>query len=163
MAETLGERCKLETPEQIEVCPVQSRPVSFRLPPSSFRPHFPIRVGGWKGLIDRYPTRVSRSSPLCGLMLCKRREKAAVTRFEEAVIQGGPIVLPGAQALLSQIDARSSPSARGWTIVTSGTSPISLKQYATKPFKTNSCIQPRTSSSRKHSHAQACCSPPRAT
>jgi len=64
LAETLGERCKLETPEQIE---------------------------------------------------------AAVTRFEEAVIEGGPTVLPGAQALLSQIDARSSPSARGWTIVTSAT------------------------------------------
>ena len=47
-------------------------------------------------------------------------------RFEEAVIEGGPIALPAAQALLSQIDAGSSPSARGWTIVTSGTYPISL-------------------------------------
>lgn len=41
-------------------------------------------------------------------------------RFEQAVIEGGPIALPGAQALLSQITAGSSPSARGWTIVTSG-------------------------------------------
>ena len=47
-------------------------------------------------------------------------------RFEEAVIDGGPIALPAAQALLSQIDAGSSPSARGWTIVTSGTYLISL-------------------------------------
>lgn len=47
-------------------------------------------------------------------------------RFEEAVIEGGPIALPGAQDLLSQIDAGSSPSARGWTIVTSGMYLISL-------------------------------------
>lgn len=46
---------------------------------------------------------------------------AAILRFEEAVIDGGPIALPAAQALLSQIDAGSSPSARGWTIVTSAT------------------------------------------
>jgi beta-phosphoglucomutase-like phosphatase (HAD superfamily) len=52
--------------------------------------------------------------------------KAAILRFEEAVIQGGPIALPAAQSLLSQIDAGSSPSARGWTIVTSGTYPIYL-------------------------------------
>ncbi|KAI9509882.1 HAD-like protein [Russula earlei] len=44
---------------------------------------------------------------------------AAIVRFEEAVIQRGPIVLPGARALLEQIEAGSSPSARGWTIVTS--------------------------------------------
>lgn|SRR6266478_7407145 len=56
--------------------------------------------------------------------------KAAVFRFEEAVIEGGPIALPGAQALLSQIDAGSSPSACGWTIVTSGTCPISLAFYS---------------------------------
>ena len=50
-------------------------------------------------------------------------------RFEEAVIEGGPIALPGAKELLSQIDAGSSPSARGWTIVTSGTSPISFTPF----------------------------------
>jgi hypothetical protein len=52
--------------------------------------------------------------------------KAAISRFEEAVIEGGPIALPAAQSLLSQIDAGSSPSARGWTIVTSGTYPSHL-------------------------------------
>jgi hypothetical protein len=56
----------------------------------------------------------------------KKKKKAAVVRFEEAVIEGGPIALPGAHALLSQIDAGSSPSAHGWTIVTSGTSPTSF-------------------------------------
>jgi len=48
-------------------------------------------------------------------------------RFEDAVIEGGPVALPGAKELLSQIDAGSSPSARGWTIVTSGTSPLLLQ------------------------------------
>jgi beta-phosphoglucomutase-like phosphatase (HAD superfamily) len=52
-------------------------------------------------------------------------KKAAIVRFEEAVIEGGPIALPGAKALLAQIEAGSSPSARGWTIVTSGMSPVS--------------------------------------
>jgi hypothetical protein len=52
--------------------------------------------------------------------LPKKKNKAAIVRFEQAVIEGGPIALPGAQALLSQITAGSSPSARGWTIVTSG-------------------------------------------
>jgi hypothetical protein len=52
--------------------------------------------------------------------------QAAILRFEEAVIEGGPIALPAAKELLSQIDAGSTPSARGWTIVTSGTYPISL-------------------------------------
>lgn len=47
-------------------------------------------------------------------------------RFEQAVIEGGPIALPGAKALLSQIEAGSSPSARGWTIVTSGKYIVSL-------------------------------------
>ncbi|KAI0248092.1 HAD-like protein [Lactifluus subvellereus] len=46
---------------------------------------------------------------------------AGIVRFEEAVIEGGPIALPGAKALLAQIDAGSSLSARGWTIVTSAT------------------------------------------
>ncbi|KAI0005341.1 HAD-like protein [Russula compacta] len=45
----------------------------------------------------------------------------AVVRFEDAVIEGGAVALPGAKALLSQIDEGSSPSARGWTIVTSAT------------------------------------------
>jgi hypothetical protein len=55
-----------------------------------------------------------------------QKNKAAIIRFEDAVIEGGPVALPGAKELLSQIDAGSSPAARGWTIVTSGTSPISF-------------------------------------
>jgi hypothetical protein len=50
-------------------------------------------------------------------------------RFEDKVIDGGPIALPGAKELLSQIDAGSSPSARGWTIVTSGMSPIPFSSF----------------------------------
>jgi hypothetical protein len=60
------------------------------------------------------------------MRLLARVIKAAILRFEEAVIQGGPIALPAAKSLLSQIDAGSSPSARGWTIVTSGTYQIYL-------------------------------------
>ena len=54
--------------------------------------------------------------------------KAAIVRFEQAVIEGGPVALPGAQAILSQLEGGSSPFARGWTIVTSGTyrNPLSL-------------------------------------
>lgn len=62
----------------------------------------------------------ARPLPFCGTFFPKNI-KAAILRFEEVVIEGGPIALPGAQVLLSQIDAGSSPSARGWTIVTSGT------------------------------------------
>ncbi|KAI0271686.1 HAD-like protein [Gloeopeniophorella convolvens] len=36
---------------------------------------------------------------------------AEVVRFEEAVIEGGPIALPGAKELLAQVDAGSTPSA----------------------------------------------------
>lgn len=60
-----------------------------------------------------------------------KKLKAAILRFEEAVIEGGPIALPAAQDLLLQIDAGSSPSARGWTIVTSGMCPISLISSST--------------------------------
>jgi len=58
------------------------------------------------------------------------RVAAAILRFEEAVIEGGPIALPGAQALLSQIIAGSSPSAYGWTIVTSATNVYTPKALA---------------------------------
>jgi len=47
--------------------------------------------------------------------------QAAVTRFEGIVIAGGPIVLPGASALLQRIGAGGSETASGWTIVTSST------------------------------------------
>ncbi|KAI0307441.1 HAD-like protein [Multifurca ochricompacta] len=56
---------------------------------------------------------------------------AAIVRFEEAVIEGGPIPLPGAINLLTEIDAGSSPSAHfGWTIVTSGMSVYTPKALA---------------------------------
>ncbi|KAI0047638.1 HAD-like protein [Auriscalpium vulgare] len=44
-----------------------------------------------------------------------------IVRFEEEVIEDGPIALPGASALLKQIDAGSTTSSPGWTIVTSAT------------------------------------------
>jgi len=44
--------------------------------------------------------------------------QAEIDRFEEEVINGGPLVLPGVSAILSQL---SSASAFGWTIVTSAT------------------------------------------
>ncbi|KAK7694221.1 hypothetical protein QCA50_001401 [Cerrena zonata] len=46
--------------------------------------------------------------------------QAEIIRFEDEVIRGGPVPLPGAQSLLEQIQA-GSPSASGWTIVTSAT------------------------------------------
>lgn len=80
-------------------------------------------------------------------------------RFEEAVIQGGPIALPAAQSLLSQIDAGSSPSTRGWTIVTSGTYPI----YPSLPPLTCIACYPKSSDERlypqstlTHRHTSAC-------
>ncbi|KAJ7922983.1 HAD-like domain-containing protein [Mycena leptocephala] len=44
--------------------------------------------------------------------------QAEIDRFEEEVINGGPLVLPGVSALLSQL---SSETGVGWTIVTSAT------------------------------------------
>ncbi|KAJ7226025.1 HAD-like domain-containing protein [Mycena pura] len=44
--------------------------------------------------------------------------QAEIDRFEEEVINGGPVVLPGVAALLSQL---SSETTLGWTIVTSAT------------------------------------------
>ena len=91
-------------------------------------------------------------------------------RFEEAVIEGGPIALPGAKALLEQIDAGSSPSARGWTIVTSGTSPPSPSLNRTLAFANistffllSNTIQPRRSTPHKHSRGHAYRCPPRVT
>jgi HAD superfamily hydrolase (TIGR01509 family) len=45
--------------------------------------------------------------------------QAEIARFEEAVIEGGPILLPGALALISQL-AETAP-VHAWTIVTSAT------------------------------------------
>ncbi|TCD62951.1 hypothetical protein EIP91_006214 [Steccherinum ochraceum] len=57
---------------------------------------------------------------------CKIRDEETlqreIARFEQAVIDGGPIALPGALALLKQIGAGSPESGAGWTIVTSATS-----------------------------------------
>jgi beta-phosphoglucomutase-like phosphatase (HAD superfamily) len=99
LSESLVEMCHLETPEQVAVRP--------RLSPTL------ISLGSYS-----YPCFVLWHFP--------QNIKAAILRFEEVVIEGGPIALPAAQSLLSQIDAGSSPSARGWTIVTSGTYLISL-------------------------------------
>ncbi|KAJ7837173.1 HAD-like domain-containing protein [Mycena olivaceomarginata] len=44
--------------------------------------------------------------------------QAEIDRFEEEVINGGPVRLPGVSALLAQL---SSETAFGWTIVTSAT------------------------------------------
>jgi len=44
-----------------------------------------------------------------------------IIRFEQAVIEGGPVPLPGAQTLLQQIAVGGVASASGWTIVTSAT------------------------------------------
>lgn len=46
----------------------------------------------------------------------------AIVRFEEEVIQGGPITLPGVHELLSQINSGATDTHPGWVIVTSATS-----------------------------------------
>ncbi|KIJ38498.1 hypothetical protein M422DRAFT_781425 [Sphaerobolus stellatus SS14] len=48
--------------------------------------------------------------------------KAEAMRFEEVVIEGGPIALPGVLTLLDQIRTGSTASTPGWTVVTSATS-----------------------------------------
>ncbi|ETW87710.1 hypothetical protein HETIRDRAFT_308164, partial [Heterobasidion irregulare TC 32-1] len=57
----------------------------------------------------------------CNINDSDKLEQAEVIRFEDEVIQGGPVVLPGALNLLEQINAGSTSSAAGWTIVTSAT------------------------------------------
>ncbi|KAA1468371.1 HAD-like protein [Dentipellis sp. KUC8613] len=53
-----------------------------------------------------------------------------IMRFEEEVIEGGPVSLPGAVELLNQISAGASDAAPGWTIVTSATSVYTPKALA---------------------------------
>ncbi|TFY72248.1 hypothetical protein EVG20_g754 [Dentipellis fragilis] len=53
-----------------------------------------------------------------------------IMRFEEEVIEGGPIGLPGAVELLNQISAGASDATPGWTIVTSATSVYTPKALA---------------------------------
>ena len=58
-------------------------------------------------------------------LLSSPSPKAEVTRFEEAVIQGGPVALPGATALIQQLQAGNpdnNSQRHAWTIVTSATS-----------------------------------------
>ncbi|KAJ7293849.1 HAD-like domain-containing protein [Mycena rebaudengoi] len=62
--------------------------------------------------------------------------QAEIERFEEEVIQGGPLVLPGVLALLSQLE--SLPSVSGWTIVTSATN-----NYAPRALQRCSIPLPR--------------------
>jgi len=47
--------------------------------------------------------------------------KSEAARFEKEVIEGGPVALPGVEALLDQIRAGSTAAAPGWTVVTSAT------------------------------------------
>ncbi|KAJ7480127.1 HAD-like domain-containing protein [Mycena galericulata] len=58
-----------------------------------------------------------------------------IDRFEEEVINGGPLALPGVLPLLSQL---SSESALGWTIVTSAT-----RNYAPRALESCSIPLPR--------------------
>lgn len=51
----------------------------------------------------------------------EKKLQAEIARFEQEVIAGGPVPLPGVHALLEQIRASSSDTASGWTIVTSAT------------------------------------------
>ncbi|KAK7040627.1 HAD-like domain-containing protein [Favolaschia claudopus] len=61
--------------------------------------------------------------------------QAEIDRFEEEVIKGGPVVLPGVLALLSQL---SSETAIGWTIVTSAT-----RNYAPRALERCGIALPR--------------------
>ncbi|KAJ7102442.1 HAD-like domain-containing protein [Mycena belliarum] len=61
--------------------------------------------------------------------------QAEIDRFEEEVINGGPLVLPGVFDLLAQL---SSETAFGWTIVTSAT-----RNYAPRALERCSIPLPR--------------------
>ncbi|KAJ7139555.1 HAD-like domain-containing protein [Mycena epipterygia] len=61
--------------------------------------------------------------------------QSEIDRFEEEVINGGPLVLPGVSALLSQL---FSETAFGWTIVTSAT-----RNYAPRALQRCSITLPR--------------------
>ncbi|KAJ6626938.1 HAD-like domain-containing protein [Mycena sp. CBHHK59/15] len=61
--------------------------------------------------------------------------QAEIERFEEEVIQGGPLILPGVTTLVSQL---SSETAFGWTIVTSATN-----NYAPRALQRCSIPLPR--------------------
>jgi len=50
----------------------------------------------------------------------EQRIKEEADRFEEGVIEGGVVALPGVHSLLDALRAGSTPDKPGWTIVTSG-------------------------------------------
>ncbi|KAJ7640126.1 HAD-like domain-containing protein [Mycena rosella] len=67
--------------------------------------------------------------------------QAEMDRFEEEVINGGPLVLPGVSALLAQL---SSESALGWTIVTSDQCCVlATRNYAPRALQRCSISLPR--------------------
>lgn len=140
---------------------VSSRLIFSRLAPSplshsllSALPHPGRRE---KGSVSEYLTRVACLSQLCGFMLtlrkgrrhalrggCHRRRSNCASRCASLALTNRC----GQFAVRTRVDHRD------------------LWHVAHPSFKTNkflkALIQPRTSTPRKHSHAQACCSPPRA-
>ncbi|KAJ7785748.1 HAD-like domain-containing protein, partial [Mycena metata] len=62
--------------------------------------------------------------------------QAEIDRFEEEVINGGPLVLPGVSSLLTELS--SSATECGWTIVTSAT-----RNYAPRALERCSIPLPR--------------------
>ncbi|KAJ6573998.1 HAD-like domain-containing protein [Mycena vulgaris] len=71
----------------------------------------------------------------CGLVNDEAKLQAEIDRFEEEVLNGGPLVLPGVSSLLSQL---SSETTFGWTIVTSAT-----RNYAPRALQRCSIALPR--------------------
>ncbi|EKM60739.1 uncharacterized protein PHACADRAFT_246844, partial [Phanerochaete carnosa HHB-10118-sp] len=55
--------------------------------------------------------------------------QAEIVRFEELVIRGSPLVLPGALNLLHRIGAGPPEAASGWTIVTSATNVYAARAF----------------------------------
>jgi len=79
---------------------------------------------GFDGDVAAYETHgrrlVDTIADLCHLT--GEQLKAEVDRFEQIVIDVGPIILPGARALLDEINTGRSNESPGWALVTSATS-----------------------------------------
>ncbi|GJE87845.1 HAD family hydrolase [Phanerochaete sordida] len=56
----------------------------------------------------------------CGIQ-DEEKLQSEIVRFEDLVIKGGPLVLPGALTLLNRIGTGPPEATSGWTIVTSAT------------------------------------------
>ncbi|KDQ54820.1 hypothetical protein JAAARDRAFT_37928 [Jaapia argillacea MUCL 33604] len=56
--------------------------------------------------------------------------QAEIVRFEDEVIKGGPVILPGALELINQIQSLNEVSPSRWTIVTSATNVYTPKALA---------------------------------